>query len=47
MNFRCRHKNLIDLMGYSPSPPILVYEFMEQGNLFDRLHKVYMLLYGT
>ena len=24
-------------MGFCANPPILVYEFMEQGNLYDRL----------
>ena len=37
--YRYRHSNLVDLMGYCVSPPALVYEFMEGGSLFDRLHK--------
>ena len=35
--YRCRHRNLIDLMGYCPSPPMLVYEYAEKGNLHEWL----------
>ena len=35
--FRFRHRNLVDLVGFCFDPPMLVYEFMEQGNLADRL----------
>ena len=38
--YRCRHRNLVDLLGFCSQPPSLVYEFMEEGNLYDRLHKV-------
>lgn len=34
---RCRHRNLVDLMGYCLYPPTLIYEYMEQGNLHDKL----------
>ena len=27
----------MDLVGYCAEPPMVVYEYMEQGNLFDRL----------
>lgn len=37
---RCRHRNLVDLMGFCLSPPMLVYEYMERGNLYDQLFKV-------
>ena len=36
---RYRHKNLVELMGVCRSPPALVLEFMEEGSLFDHLHK--------
>ncbi|XP_065887583.1 uncharacterized protein [Dysidea avara] len=36
---RCRHKNLVELMGYCSKPPMLIYEFMEQGSLHQRLFK--------
>lgn len=35
--YGCRHRNLVDLMGFCTDPPALIYEYMEQGNLFDRL----------
>ena len=35
--YRFRHRNLVDLVGFSFDPPMLVYKFMEQGNLADRL----------
>ena len=37
---RCRHKNLVELLGFCRSPPMLLYEYMENGNLYDRLFKV-------
>ncbi len=39
--YRCRHQNLVELMGVCSSPPILIYEFMEKGSLYTVLHKVH------
>ena len=36
--YRYRHKNVVDLMGYVTSPPTIVYEFMDEGSLYDHLH---------
>ena len=44
MHCRCRHKNLVELMGYCASPPMLVFEYMEQGTLHDRLFEVYLTI---
>ena len=38
-SFRCRHKNLVDLVGYCSNPSVLVYEYMEVGNLHNRMFK--------
>lgn len=35
---RYRHSNLIELMGYCTSPPGLVFQFMQNGSLYDNLH---------
>ncbi|GMH82113.1 hypothetical protein TrST_g9749 [Triparma strigata] len=36
---RCRHENLLPLLGYCRAPDLcLVYPFMENGSLFDLLH---------
>ena len=40
MTCRYRHKNLVELMGVCKSPPALVLEFMEEGSLYDHIHKV-------
>lgn len=41
---RFRHRNIVDLMGYSQRPPALVFEFMENGSLFHHLHSKVCLL---
>ena len=38
--FRCRHRNLVELMGFCVTSPALVYEFMERGNLHYLIHTV-------
>ena len=46
--YRCRHRNLVDLVGYCSSPPILVYEYLEGGSLYDRMFKsvcMYVCMY--
>lgn len=35
---RFRHRNLVDLMGFCRKPQAIVYEYMEQGSLFQHLH---------
>lgn len=35
---RCRHANIVDVMGFCVHPPIIMYEFMDYA-LYDRLHK--------
>jgi hypothetical protein len=35
-----RHKNVVELMGFCTSPPAIVYEYMENGSLYDNLHTV-------
>ena len=39
ISFRCLHKNLVDLVGYCSNPSVLVYEYMEEGNLHNRMFK--------
>lgn len=37
--FRCKHENLVELLGFSSdgAQPCLVYEYMPNGSLLDRL----------
>lgn len=35
---RFRHPNILQLCGFCPKPPALVYEYMPNGSLFDWLH---------
>ncbi len=44
---RFRHRNLVDLLGYCKDPPALIFEYMEQGSLFDHLHKKVTLLLSS
>ena len=40
--YRCRHHNLVDMMGFCVAPPIIVYELMD-CTLYDKLHsEVYL-----
>ena len=32
--YRCRHANIVDVMGFCVNPPIIMYEYMD----YDRLH---------
>ena len=41
--YRYRHRNVVGLVGCCRTPPILLFEFMEQGSLLEHLHdKVYI-----
>lgn len=37
--YRCQHENLVELLGFSSdgAQPCLVYEYMPNGSLLDRL----------
>lgn len=37
--YRCKHENLVELLGFSSdgAQPCLVYEYMPNGSLLDRL----------
>ena len=37
---RFRHNNLVQLMGFTKSPPCVVYEFMQNGSLYHNIHEV-------
>lgn len=39
--YRFRHNNLVQLMGFSKSPPCVVYEYMQHGSLYHNIHEVF------
>lgn len=38
--YRFRHPNILSLSGFCKKPLCLVFEFMSNGSLFDRIHNV-------
>ena len=39
MYLRLQHASLVELFGFCPEPPVLLLAFMEEGSLYDHLHK--------
>lgn len=44
---RCRHQNIVELMGVCVDPPALVYGYMENGTLYKWLHSEVMCLFSS